>query len=224
VATRFTGNAPKAVNRDAKYSVRSGESGMIIRLLYTLNRQEVALLTTESHPRLVEMVNDVKQEQNGQAGGAFYINEFSQVLVPTQNGYFVAGLYSDLLEFSFEGMTIGPKAPVGLQAGQEWRGPHVGIPYVLTADGRDIRYESEVRPQVIRRERLRDAVGAGPASRLAQRLARHKPAGGRFYINEAREFFAPVEEAGQWKYIYLGSLDDDLWFPAPAMTEAPQRL
>lgn len=219
MATLFTGNAPRNVGRDAKYSVVSGEDEMIVRLYYWLDRhKEVALLTTEGHPRLVAMVNEVKEEQNDRPGGTFYINEFSQVLVPTQNGYFVAGLYDEFLEFSFEGILIGPRAPAGLEPGQEWRGPHVGIPYVLTADGRDVRYEREVRPQVIRRERLRDVIGAGPASQLAQRLARHKAGGGRVYINEAREFFAPIEQSGTWKYIYLGNLRDDSWFPAPTAT------
>ena len=213
---RYSGNCPKVVNKDAKYSVVHGAGDqMVVRLIYVLNKQERALLTTEEHQPLVEMVNAVKEEQNDQRGGAFYINEYGLVLVPTKNGYFVAGPYDRLLEFEFEGLVIGPKAPKDVAAGQEWKGPHVGIPYVLTADGRDIRYEAEVRPQVIRRERLRDAVGASRAARLAQRLAIHKPSGGRIYINEARELFAPVEEMGKWKYIYLGNLGDDAWFPSP---------
>jgi hypothetical protein len=44
---------------------------------------------------------------------------------------------------------------------------------------------------------LSDAVGGSPARALAQRLGQHKgPSGGRVYINEACEFFAPLMTAG----------------------------
>src|SRR5205807_722984 len=96
-----------------------------------------------------------------------------------------------------------------------WPGPHVGIPYVLTAERTDIRYESEPRRNVIRRELLSATVGSAEAAALAKRLARHKGGSGRIYINEAREFFAPVEGATQWSYLYLGNLGSEPWFPEP---------
>jgi hypothetical protein len=218
VLVPYRGNAPKAVSKDAKYAVVHEKGEMVVRLIYRLNEKERALLTTASHPELVAMVNSVKEEKNGQPGGPFYINEYQMVIVPTaQDGYFYAGSYTPPLEFEFEGMTISPAAPADLKVGDEWRGPHVGIPYVLTADGRDIRYEAEVRPRVIRRERLRDVVGASRAAQLAKRLGQHKPGGGRLYINEAREFFSPVESDGRWIYIYLGPLGADGWFPPPTV-------
>ena len=214
--TPYRGNAPESVNRDAKYSVVHENRGMVVCLIYRLNEQERALLATARHPVLVEMVNAVKEQTSGQAGGQFYINEYQMVIVPTaEQGCFCAGTYEDPLQFEFEGATISPQAPADLQIGDEWRGPHVGIPYVLTADGRDIRYEVEVRPRVIRRERLRDVVGASRAAQVAKRLSPYKPGGGRVYINEAREFFSPVESGGRWICTYLGSLESDAWFPSP---------
>jgi hypothetical protein len=91
----------------------------------------------------------------------------------------------------------------------------VGIPYVLTAERTDIRYESEPRPNVIRRELLSATVGNAAAAALAKRLARHKGASGRIYINEAREFFAPVQSTSRWSYLYLGNLGEEQWFPMP---------
>ena len=65
----YRGNAPKAVNKDAKYSVTHQGDGMVVRLIYRLNDQERALLTTDRHSDLVRVVNQVKEEKNGQPGG-----------------------------------------------------------------------------------------------------------------------------------------------------------
>jgi hypothetical protein len=41
-------------------------------------------------------------------------------------------------------------------------------------------------------------------------------AGGRIYINEAGEFFAPTMTMSRnIPYLYLGPLGDDQWFPPP---------
>lgn len=213
----YPGHIPSNVAKDAKYSVVSGPNGgMEIRLVYRLSSSERELLTTDRHDPLVEMVNDVKLQKNARAGGVFYVNEYYDVLVPTEGGCFYAGNYPHLLEFAFEGRVIGPTAPDDLQPGEPWSGPHVGIRYVLTADGVDIKYESHVTATRIRTERLSDHVGQPAARRLAARLGSHKGVGGgRVYINEASEFFAPVSNGARVDYLYLGHLDEDLWFPAP---------
>ena len=56
----YPGLAPSNVNKDAKYSVVSGEGGYEVRLCNASSR-EVALLTTGDHDELVDMVNTVKQ-------------------------------------------------------------------------------------------------------------------------------------------------------------------
>jgi hypothetical protein len=161
------------------------------------------------------MVNAVKEEMVGTAGGAFYINEFRHVIVPADRDYYYAGTYEAPLEFKFEEKVIGPKAPANVRPGDEWPGPHAGIPYILTAERTDIRYESEPRSNVIRRELLSASVGDAAAASLARRLARYKGGSGRVYINEAREFFAPVQDTSRWTYLYLGNLGDNPWFPEP---------
>lgn len=215
MALPYPGNIPSNVSKDAKYSVVSGREGYEVRLKFRLSSRETELLTTDKHPELVEMVNEVKQEFNGALGGAFYINEFRDVLVPTVGGdcYF-AGTYQRTLEFDMDGQTIGPKALPGLQPGDVWSGPHVGIRYKLKAGGRDISYE-RVSGSRVTEYRLSDEHGPDDAAALAKRLATHKSdAGGRIYLNEAGEFFAPPSSpAGD--YTYLGGLDEDLWFPPP---------
>lgn len=215
----YPGLAPSNVNKDAKYSVIYSTSGggMEVRLVYRVSEREKQLLTSDRHEKLVAMVNQVKEELSGVPGGPFYINEFGDVLVPQQDGGCAyAGTYSELLKFDYDGQEIGPVPPPGLAPGDRWPGPHVGIRYVLAAGGTDIKYE-QASGQSIREHRLSDAVGHGPAQLLARRLAKVKgQQGGRVYINEASEFFAPLNggEKGTL-YVYLGPLEDDAWFQAP---------
>ena len=212
----YEGNIPSNVNKDAKYSVVYGAAGkMEVRLIYRLGRGEKALVTTASHPDLVRKVNDVKEEFGLGSGGAFYINEFGHVLVPAGAECYCAGRYERYLEFDFEGARISPQAPASLKPGEVWPGPRVGVAYTLSADGSDIRYSRQTRPSVTKEFRLSEEVGEPAATRLARRLSRHKRGGGRVYINEAREFFAPIGSDGEWEHIYLGSLGDDEWFSAP---------
>lgn len=215
MAQRYGGNSPSNVSKDAKYSVVRSSNGWEVRVIYRLSAEEKALVTTASHPRLVELVNGVKEDYQGAPGGAFYIDEYRHVLVPTNDGCMFAGYYDEDLQFRFEGHDIGPRPPADLEPGADWPGPRVGIPYTLAADGRDIRFKAETRPSVITERRLSKAAGNAAAARLAKELSRHKPGGGRIYINEAREFFAPVERDGDWVAVYLGPLGDLEWFPDP---------
>src|SRR4051812_30595001 len=108
----YAGNIPSNVAKDAKYSVvHDGVGGLEIRLIYRFGPRQEALLTTQGHPRLVELVNAVKEEAEGVSGGAFYINEYGHVLVPALGQCWFAGEYEHLLEFSFQDSTIGPEPP-----------------------------------------------------------------------------------------------------------------
>jgi hypothetical protein len=63
---------------------------------------------------------------------------------------------------------------------------------------------------------LSDDIGPVGARGLAKRLSKVKGSdGGRIYINEALEFFSPVEGRDRIDYVYLGSLEEDLWFEPP---------
>lgn len=218
MAKKYQGNLPGNVSKDAKYSVIGTHRDEKIRLIYRLSSHEEALLTTRTHPTLVKMVNDVKEEHADKPGGAFYINEHGHVIVPVGKPvhYYYAGQYPRHLEFEFESSKLSPRAPTGMRPGQVWRGPHVGIPYVLTANGTDFYFKRESRPGVIRQYNLSDEVGEAPARQLAERLRLHKRSG-RIYINEAHEFFTRLEATSGWSYIYLGNLGGDAWFPAPTV-------
>lgn len=213
--TRYTGNSPMRVSKDAKYSITAGGE---IRLEFRESERVRYLLTTDEHPRLVAMVNAVKQSATGQNGGAFYINEYQHVLVPDGQGggcYF-AGTYDATLEFRERDLLVSPVAPATLRPGDRWPGPHVGIKYTLASGASEIRYE---KVDGRRREEvwLSDTAGPSATSRLARRIAAVKgPQGGGFFINERQELFAPLAAGARVDYQYIGSLGDDVWFPPPS--------
>lgn len=215
MSTKYTGNAPSNVNKDAKYSVVRGAGGWEVRLIYRLSSSERALVTTSSHPELVDLVNGVKEDVNGAPGGAFYINEYHHVLVPTDDGCMCAGKYLQPLEFRFEGQVITAAAPPGLQPGDDWPGPRVGTAYVLAADGSDIRYKVETRPNVIAERKLSAEIGRSQAAAAARAIARFKPGGGRIYVNEACECFGPGPGGEGTSHRYFGRLDLGRWFAEP---------
>jgi hypothetical protein len=216
---KYPGYAPSNVAKDAKYSVVHGTSGAHeVRLVYRVSNREKWMLTTDKHEPLVRMVNDVKNAMRSTPGGAFYINEFHDVLVPADDGgVYYAGSYSGTLEFRDGPLVVSPKAPDGLKPGDAWPGPHVGIRYTLMAGAQDIRYELREGKRSLD-VHLSDEVGPSAALALAKRLGSVKGAsGGRMYINERMEFFAPVDDA----YLYLGNLEDDRWFAAPDGVDRP---
>lgn len=215
----YRGYVPTNVSKDAKYTVTAdGE----VRLTYRVDNRTKELLTTGKHPKLVKMVNAVKQELNGTPGGVFYINEFGDVLVPKSRGVsYWAGHYDGKLEFDFGGSVISSQAPANLGPGDKWPGPHPGVPYVLCAGGQDVRYklrdgnrETEIR--------LSDDVGRDEAKKTSLRIAAVKGmSGGRFYINERCELFGPVAANFYEHFVYIGHLEDSAWFDPPGGYERP---
>jgi hypothetical protein len=220
--SRFEGNCPRNVAKDAKYSVRTGKEGPVIALTYRALEDERWHVTTEKHPELVQMVNAVKLSLGLPPNGAFYINEYKQVIVPTaaSDAYFLAGRYDQPLRFEFEGKTLSGEAidleGNPLSSGDTWTGPHPGIPYLLVAGGDDIRYTIQPRPNVEKDVKLSKVIGSQAAQAVAARIRSVKGyPGGRFYVNEFRTVFAPIEEGREWRYVYVGQIDLAAWFPEP---------
>ncbi len=227
--SRFLGNCPSNVNRDAKYSVRRGKgrSEYVVGLFYRSTEGELWYPSNEDHPDLVEMVNDVKINVTGSPGGTFYVNEYRQVLVPVsgeEKDYYLAGEYDPPLEFEFEDNILSGNAKdldgKPINPGDVWVGPHPGIPYVLKAGGKDISYISCIRPRVKKEVRLSDSIGK-EAEKIALKIARFKgAAGGRFYINEFCQLFAPINDDSGLNYRYIGKITSlRYWFPKSHSSE-----
>ncbi len=221
----FTGNCPVSVKKDAKYHIRLEKKSYVVGISYSTENGEYWTPTTTDHPALVEMVNSAKKEFNAQPGGAFYINEFRQVIVPTLEGYFLVGEYRDVLSFKIKDdagrdVEISGRALnwdlTPMKPGDEWSGCLMGIPYILTAGGNDIRFEIQLSENHYRKIPLSKATNPMAAKNLARRLCGviGDEQGGRFYINDMKEMFKPVTRNGFVSYIYLGKLNkNDQWFP-----------
>lgn len=218
----FRGNCPANVAKDAKYTVRSTNTGPVVALTYNTGDDEKWYMTTENHPELVAMVNAVKISRGSAPNGSFYINEYNQVIVPVvgSTDYFIAGVYKDRLKFHFEGKTISgePNDLNGMPVspGGEWTAPHPGIPYILAAGGTDVYYDFVPRQNVTKRVRLSNMISPQDALDVATMIRQHKGYnGGRFYVNEFRAIFAPIQEGYEWRYVFIGKLDLEKWFPMP---------
>jgi hypothetical protein len=200
---------PSNVNREGKYRVTSGGE---VRLIHILGQREYALLTTDEHPELVSVVRRVKAAHREQPSGVFYINEWRHLLVKAAGGTWYAGSYHRPLEFDLEGSMISAKAPAGLTPGDKWPGPRIGTRYALSASGDDVYCRRKIDARTERTEHLSDYVD--DASAFARKMSKHKPGGGRIYINEAREIFAP---SANNSFIYLGYAAVHQWFPEPQL-------
>lgn len=216
----FPGNCPHNVAKDAKYSVR-GTDGRVA-LMYSTASGERWYMSTDAHPDLADMVNDVKRTHGTGSRGPFYINEYKQVLVPVGDEvqYYFAGTYKAPLRFEFEGKTISgePLNHQGLQLrpGDTWIGPHAGIPYVLAAAGNDVYYRTFPRPNVEKKVKLSDERSRSAAEQVARLLSTFKGSGGgRFYVNEFCSVFSPVNGMDGLRYLYIGQIDLTSWFPDP---------
>ena len=213
--------------KDAKYRIRTdrtaGGRGTLVELVFRAAEDERWYPTTREHPELGEMVNAVKLSLGQPPNGAFYINEYMQVIVPTggSDRYYYAGRYDEALQFEMEGRVLSGDAidadGRSLLPGDIWDGPHPGIPYTLMAGRRDdIRYITRPRPLVEKTVRLSAAIGPDLAAAVARSIRTVKGfAGGRFYVNEFQTIFAPVSDGQELQYVYIGQLDLENWFPAP---------
>ncbi len=222
----FEGNCPRRVSKDAKYSIRSGTGvnrGPVVALTYESQEDERWYATTDDHPELVNMVNQVKLSCGLSPNGAFYVNEYKQVIVPTARSedYYLAGTYEKPLRFDFDGKILsGEPVDLGgfpLSPGATWTGPHPGIPYILNAGGSDISYtctRSVKGGKIEKTLRLSKVIGDSRAAMAASVVRAAKGfSGGRFFVNEFRTMFAPVNEGNNWRYVYIGRLDLQNWFP-----------
>lgn len=94
------------------------------------------MLEGQSASRLCAAVLDGKGRLGAHGGGAFLINEFGQVLVPSANErrQVLVGEWTGPLEFIDEddGSVFDVYADDGLVAGDEWNGPYIGSRYNLS--------------------------------------------------------------------------------------------
>jgi len=242
MATLYRGLWPQIVGKLAKYAVRFVGAKCKITVLYLAGPGLRYLAVEGGGAELAERVNAVKTAFQNQPGGAFYVNEYRNVLVPVTDAesgsvyYYYAGKLDADLSFDFEGQPLTTR-PVGrdgkpLRPGDSLVGPRPGIPYVLAAFGNDIYYRTpaltegdppRVRPGVTQKVELSSVLGnratVARAVRPVATVRGHQ--GGGFYVNEHGAMFTPVEagDGNGLDYIYCGQIDRAAWFPEPPVPQ-----
>ena len=221
----YRGNCPRTVSSVGKYHLRRESNRWRIQLDHISDGDMIRSSAVGHRPLIDMIIAGRRQAGGGSPGGAFYINEYSQVLLPGRSGgsYSQVGEYSPLIEFEIEGKIIssaGVGSPPRLpRVGDPWRGPRHGIPYTLrnVSGHLDIQYESHLTGGDIEVIRLSDYCNSARCIQLGESIRATKGNTGRFYVNEQRQMFAPRQsDEEEWDMVYVGELDiTSGWFPKP---------
>lgn len=187
-----------------------------------------------AHNELVNLVNGLKEAEGNAPGGAFRINEHSQVVAHMaapvgykQNTIHVAGTSGGAVQkytqkITFQEGAIDPTAKPA--EGTPWPGPRCGATYRFAAPGNKKppshnldEIWTEIEGQI---DLLSSHIEAGPypptAGPLAAFLAalrRQLPSGGRFRVNEHGRAFTADQ------YLFIGEVPLATWFPPLSLTD-----
>jgi hypothetical protein len=171
----------------------------------------------EGAERLTAAVSDAKRFLGGWLGGAFLINEFGQVLVPAAAGdrrVAIVGECDGPLQFQdvlHGDGTFDLSDDQGLNPGDPWRLPYLGVPHNLSGRG-EIYFK------------LQDEFGMTPLpaptqdDELIDALRSLRPYGPvRLLVTYGGLVLTKVpvgpRSAQRWEPRYVGELDYDCWYP-----------
>lgn len=164
-----------------------------------------------AHGRLVAAINAVKRLHSRRhvPGGKFRVNEFGQVIVPTEAGGIDSAWCVGELEgwFHFKDPETGhlfDMRGTGLRPGARWAKPLIGLRYTVRAD-RTITFESHFETDS--RERL---ILKHPSSSLMAEGQALRAGGYRMVVNDQRVALA-MSADGEAAH-FMGSIDTSSWF------------
>ena len=163
---------------------------------------------------LVKAVNKVKVRISGEEGGAFVINEFGQVIVPSiwGNGErFLVGEVEGVLLFEDPyGGDIDLSDDAGLQSGELWEKPYIGVKYNLRGDSNICYYDNRLGSTEFPPEQDRELI------RKLRKVRRNGPAA--FIVNQYGLVLTKIpegeyrEDDDKWVPVYVGRINYNLWF------------
>jgi hypothetical protein len=175
-------------------------------------------IASESVEDLAEAVAQAKRQGGGSGGGAFLINEFGQVIVPssTANGKrFIAGRIHEIPTFE---NPVAPKTPINLgkhdhlDTGDPWQLPYIGMPYNLHRNGTIYFYHEDEFGG-------RSTYPAQQDLELIDAIRTVRPFGPvRLLVNPAGLVLTKVPVNGpsrpdpQWQPVFVGTINPNCWF------------
>lgn len=155
---------------------------------------------------LADAVSEAKRKMEGSDGGSFQVNEFGQVLVPSNKDgdrrRKLAGEISGGIEFrdlEDDGDSFVLPGSARYETMGLWDLPYIGMPFILNADGR-ICYEDDEGER-----QFPDSQDNMLIKKLQETMGKNC---GRFIVNPWGEVLTkPKEEP-----LYVGKIDRDYWF------------
>lgn len=194
-----------------------------------------ALIPADSpHKDLVDLVNALKAAEGIAPGGAFSINEHSQVIARmtapagyAQNTIHVVDVSSGAVQTYAEAITFGggqidPRATPS--EGAPWLGPRCGSTYRFAAPGNKKppshnldEVWTEIEGQIVllstRNRSTAYPPAAGALADFLKALRGQLPTGGRFRVNEHGRAFTADQN------VFVGIVPLPSWFPALSSTD-----
>ena len=164
---------------------------------------------------LVKAVNNPKISISGREGGAFVINEFGQVIVPTILGDGERWLVGEvegvlLFEDPYGGEIIDLSDDARLQTNDPWEKPYIGVKYNLRGDSNICYYDNKLGSTEYPPEKDRELI------RKLRKVRRNGPAA--FIVNQHGLVLTKIpegeyrEDEDKWVPVYVGRINYNLWF------------
>jgi hypothetical protein len=166
---------------------------------------------------LAAAVNAGKRLVGGSLGGAFLVNEYAQVLVPAATGdhrVAVVGECDGPFEFwdMFDGdTTFDLSDDDGLELGDSWELPYLGVPHNLSARG-------EIYFKLLDESGITPLPAPSQDDELIDALRTLRPYGPvRFVVAYGGLVLTKVPvgrgSSQRWEPRYVGRLDYERWYP-----------
>jgi len=170
---------------------------------------------SNSVKELNQKVNNVKLRLSGNEGGAFVINEFGQVIVPSSKSdgeRFLVGEVEGLLIFKdpYNSKMIDFSDDTGLLTGALWDRPYIGMQYNLHSNSSIYCFNNELESSVYPPEQDRELI------KKLRKVRRYGPT--RFIVNHYGIVLTKIPEGDyhevfdNWVPIYIGRINRKLWF------------
>lgn len=211
--TLWTGRYARIPGDTAVYHLisRRGKWWPVIYWDTDEDRVTCAALDCPASHELGEAVARAKWALSRTQGGSFLINEFGQVIVPSALGdgqRMLAGTISGnlLFENPLEDGLIDLGDTSGLQPGDPWKMPYVGMMYRFSNRGQIYFWHQQGDD----RQRI-DPIRQDAS--LARALRQVRGTGCRFIVNHAGVVLTKEEgdDAEYWP-LYVGQIDKRCWF------------
>jgi len=167
----------------------------------------------KSIEELVKAVNNPKISISGREGGAFAINEFGQVIVPTIWGdRLLVGEVEGVLLFEdpYDGDIINLSDDARLQTNDPWEKPYVGVKYNLRGDSNICYYDNKLSSTEYPPEQDRDLI------KKLRKVRRYGSVA--FIVNQYGLVLTKIpegeyqEDDDKWLPVYVGRINYNLWF------------